>query len=71
VSTVLFGLVHLPAWATATSLGWFMVAVILFLNGIGALAFGWLFWRWGLIYAVLCHFAGDVVIQGVGPKILG
>lgn len=71
LSTVLFGLVHLPAWAAATSLGWFLVAVVLSLNGIGGLAFGWLFWRWGLVYAVLCHFAGDVVIQAVGPKILG
>jgi len=69
-STVLFGLAHLPAWAAATSLGWLLVVVVLSLNGIGALAFGWLFWRWGLGYAVLCHFAGDVVIQALGPKIL-
>jgi hypothetical protein len=41
------------------------------LNGIGAVAMGWLFWRWGLPYAVLCHFAGDVVIQGIGPRVLG
>jgi membrane protease YdiL (CAAX protease family) len=71
VSAVLFGLVHLPAWAAATSLSWFLVAVVLLLNGIGAFAFGWLFWRWGLVYAILCHFAGDVVIQAAGPRILG
>lgn len=71
LSALLFGLVHLPAWAAATSLGWFVVAVVLTLNAIGALLFGWWFWRWGLPYAVLCHFAGDVVIQGLGPSVLG
>jgi hypothetical protein len=71
VSTILFGLIHLPAWAAATSAGWFLATVVMLLNGIGAVAMGWLFWRWGLPYAVLCHFAGDVVIQGIGPRVLG
>ncbi len=70
VSTIAFGLVHLPAWAAATSVHWPLVAVVIALNGLGGLLFGWVFWRWGLIYAIVCHFAGDVVVQALGPRIL-
>jgi len=70
VSTLAFGLAHLPAWAAATSVHGPLVAVVLALNGLAGLLFGWVFWRWGLVYAILCHFAGDVVIQALGPRIL-
>ena len=71
VSALLFGLVHLPAWAAATSINAGLIAAVLVLNGIGGVAFGWMFCRWGLPYAILCHFAGDVVIQSLGPRLLG
>jgi hypothetical protein len=34
------------------------------------LLFGWVFWRWGLPYAFLCHAAGDVVIQSLAPRLI-
>ena len=71
ISALLFGLVHLPAWAAATSINAGLIAAVLVLNGIGGVAFGWMFCRWGLPYAILCHFAGDVVIQSLGPRLLG
>jgi hypothetical protein len=47
-----------------------LVGAVLLLNGAGGLLFGLLFWRWGLPYAIVCHFFGDVVVQGLGPRLL-
>jgi len=66
VSAVLFGVGHLPA---AVSL-WPVTSVVVLrtvaLNSIGGFVFGWIFWRWGLEYAVISHFCADVVIHGFG-----
>lgn len=70
VSTALFASAHLPAWSAAAQLTAPLVSAVLLLNGIGALLFAWLFWRWGLPYAILAHFAGDVVVQSLGPRLL-
>ena len=71
VAAVLFGLAHLPAWAAATTVSAALAAAVVVLNGIAGLALGWIFCRWGLPYAILCHFAGDVVVQSLGPRLLG
>jgi membrane protease YdiL (CAAX protease family) len=71
VAAVLFGLAHLPAWAAATTMSITLVGGVLVLNAVGGLALGWIFCRWGLPYAILSHFAGDVVIQSLGPRLLG
>jgi hypothetical protein len=69
-SCILFGLAHLPAWSSLAPVTTSLIAGVLLLNGIGGLLFGWIFWRWGLPYAILCHFAGDVVIQSFAPRLL-
>ena len=71
VSTLLFGLAHLPAWASATTTSPVLVAAVVLLNGVAALLLAWVFWRWGLPYAILTHLAGDLVVQTGGPAILG
>lgn len=68
VSTLAFGAAHLPAWSSVGTPALF--AVVMLLNGVGGVLFGWIFWRWGLPYAILCHFAGDVVIQTLAPRLL-
>jgi membrane protease YdiL (CAAX protease family) len=70
VSALLFGAVHLPAWLAAAHATIGLVGGVLLLNGVGGLLLGWIFWRWGLPYAILCHFVGDVVVQGLGPRLL-
>ena len=70
VSTLLFGLAHVPAWISAGHTPPVLVVAVLFLNGIGGVLLGLIFWRGGLVYAILCHFAGDVIIQSLGPKLL-
>jgi hypothetical protein len=71
LSTALFGAAHLPAWFAATRGSVALVAVVMLLNGTGALLLAWIFWRWGLPYAILAHFAGDLVVQLAGPRLLG
>jgi hypothetical protein len=70
-STILFGLAHLPAWSTAAHAGVLLFSLVVLLNGVGGIAFGVIFWRWGLPYAMYCHFAGDVVIQTLAPRVFG
>jgi len=69
-STLLFGLAHLAPWLALTGPAPGLIAGVLALNGAGGLLFGWIFWRWGLPYAILCHAAGDVVIQSLAPRFL-
>ena len=69
VSTLFFGLAHIPAWISAGHTPPMLIAAVLLLNGMGGVLLGWIFWRWGLVYAIVCHFAGDVVIQSVGPRL--
>jgi hypothetical protein len=70
VSALLFGAAHLPAWLAAAHPTFDLVAGVLLLNGVGGLLLGWIFWCWGLPYAILCHFVGDVVVQALGPRFL-
>jgi hypothetical protein len=62
-SALLFALGHFPD-PTLTGL------MVLVFNGLGGLILGWLYWRWGLPHAMLCHFAGGVVIQWLGPRLV-
>ena len=65
-----FAAAHLP---TATALGLPMNALVisstLVLNALGGLAFGWLFWTFGLESAMLAHFFADVILYTLVPLI--
>ncbi len=65
-----FGAAHLP---TAATLGLPMNALVigstLFVNGIAGLAFGWLFWTFGLESAILAHCLADVIVYTLIPLI--
>jgi CAAX prenyl protease-like protein len=65
VSTaVVFGVLHLP--------GLTLVGVVVVLTNTAAgLLFGWIYWHWGLRYAILCHFMGGLVNQSLGPLLIG
>ena len=63
IVAIAFGLLHLPATAALGDLTPLTVARALLLNGIGGLAFGYLYWRRGLETAIVAHFTADFVIQ--------
>lgn len=68
---LLFGLGHLPT--VASLLGQItplMFARTMLLNGIVGLAFGWLFWQYGLEAAVIAHFIADIIYHCTGTLVL-
>jgi hypothetical protein len=69
LAAVLFGLGHLPATAALTKVTPLLVVRAIVLNGIVGVAAGYLFVVYGLEAAMLCHFAGDIVIHMGGDSL--
>lgn len=70
VSAFAFALAHLPPWLAQTGPTPLLVLSVLTLNGIAGLALGQVYWRYGIEAAIACHYAADVVVQGLGPRVL-
>jgi membrane protease YdiL (CAAX protease family) len=70
VSAAAFGAAHLPLTGAVTDLTVPVVLRALLLNGLGALAFGWLYWRRSLEAAMLAHGASHIVLFA-GALLLG
>lgn len=73
VSAAVFAVPHL--WGRPSG-GVGLVAVaytglILLNSGLGGCLLGWVFWRWGLLQAMVCHFVIDAVVLLIGPLVLG
>lgn len=69
VSALAFGAIHLPQLAAAgaaTSIG---ITATMLGNTLVGIAFGWLFWKHGIIAAITAHFATDVVLHVI-PALL-
>ena len=56
-SALLFGAGHLPTTATLMPLTPLVITRALLLNGLGGIVFGWLYWKRGLLAAMLAHFS--------------
>ncbi|HYS02312.1 MAG TPA: CPBP family intramembrane glutamic endopeptidase [Candidatus Eisenbacteria bacterium] len=70
LAAILFGLGHLPAVAALGPLTGLAIARVLVLNGLAGIVYGWLYWRRGLLSAMVAHFATDVVLHGLTPALL-
>jgi hypothetical protein len=69
-SSLVFAAVHLPAWLATTNPTAVLIASVLILNGVAGMVLGYLYWRWGIESALLAHFAADMVVQGIGPRLV-
>jgi membrane protease YdiL (CAAX protease family) len=58
-----FGLAHIPSWYSITQLNPIIVGVIIFLNSIGGLTFGYLYFKQGLASSMIAHFTADIVLH--------
>lgn len=67
LSSVIFGLGHLPITAAVTAITPMIVLRAILLNGIGGVIFGWLYWKKGLESAMLSHFSADIVLHVITP----
>jgi len=68
VTALLFGVSHLPAAARDRTLSAVVVSRVVLLNAVGGVVFGWLFWQFGLVYAIASHYAADVVLHVLVPR---
>ncbi|MBI2954233.1 MAG: CPBP family intramembrane metalloprotease [Chloroflexi bacterium] len=68
--SVLFGVAHLPATAAIVQITWLIVVRAIVLNGVAGIVFGWLYWRRGLLSAVIAHFSADIVLHVLPPLFL-
>jgi membrane protease YdiL (CAAX protease family) len=70
ISSVIFGLGHLPITSTLTSITPLIIVRAVVLNGVGGIIFGWLYWKKGLESAMISHFSADIVLQVIFPLAL-
>jgi hypothetical protein len=70
VSAAAFAAVHLPAWLAVVEPSTVLVTSVLALNLAPGLVLGEIFRRWGIEAAIAAHLAGDLVVQGLGPRLL-
>jgi len=70
VSSILFGLGHLPVTGNITTITPMIIARALLLNGIGGVVFGWLYQKKGLESAMISHFSCDIVIHVIFPLVM-
>jgi len=64
LAAILFGVGHLPATAgMGIPITAMVVTRAIVLNGLLGIAFGWLYWRYGLESAMLSHFSADIVLH--------
>lgn len=64
-SALAFGALHLPFAATLMPLTPGVVALVLLLNGLGGVAYGWLFWRRSLEAAMLAHATSHLAMTAI------
>ena len=70
LAAFLFGLVHLPRWSNLTRLSPGFILLIIAMNGLGGITFGYLFLTYGIEAAIIAHFIGDSLLHAIGPNII-
>lgn len=72
VSATVFAVPHL--WGRppggAGMVGVAYEGLILLNSGLAGCVLGWVFWRWGLVHAMACHFMANTVVLLTGPLLL-
>jgi membrane protease YdiL (CAAX protease family) len=69
LSSVMFGLGHLPITGDLVPLSPMVVARALLLNGVAGIIFGWLYQKNGFESAMISHFTCDVTLHVVVPLV--
>ncbi len=60
VSALVFGLLHILPFSRPT-VGVVHATAVVLKTGTAGLLLGWIFWRWGLPYSIVCHSAANAV----------
>lgn len=67
LAALVFGIAHLPATRAIAPLTPLIVLRALVLNGVFGIVAGYLYWQHGLIFAMVAHFTGDIVLHVISP----
>lgn len=67
LSSVLFGLLHLPITGDLIQITPLIVVRAVLLNGVAGMIFGWLYQKEGLESAMIAHFSCDIVLHVMVP----
>ena len=67
LSALAFAAVHLPAWSTVGALSPGLALIVMALNGLGGVVFGYVFVTRGIVAAMWTHAGADCAIQLIGP----
>jgi membrane protease YdiL (CAAX protease family) len=70
LTSVIFGLGHLPITASFTEITPLVVTRAILLNSVGGIIFGWLYWKKGLEAAIIAHFSADIFLHLLIPLII-
>jgi len=70
ITSIIFGLGHLPATSAIIDLTPLVIARAIVLNGVAGLVLGWLYWKRSLESAIIAHFTADLMILIVLPALL-
>lgn len=62
-AAVLFALAHLPLTASLSEITPLVVVRAILLNTIAGFGFGLLYWKKGLLYAMIAHFFADITLH--------
>ena len=65
-----FGLIHLPLSKNFVHLTPFTIGVTMIGNLITGTTFGWIFWKRGLLVAIVSHVVFDIVFHVMGSPYL-
>lgn len=66
VSTLVFAAAHLPATAAVFGeLTPLLVTRAFVMNGLLSIVFGYLYWKKGLVYAIIAHMSAHVMLFGI------
>ena len=67
IVALLFGLGHLGVTKLGLEITPLVLAILLSVNAIFSLLFGYLYWSRGIEAAMLAHFSADLILHVVGP----
>lgn len=68
LSSLGFAVLHLPQAITFYGKPTIPLMMVVFAgNGIPGILFGWLFWKKGIVAAMVAHFTADILIYGLLP----
>ncbi|OIQ30857.1 MAG: hypothetical protein BM564_01200 [Bacteroidetes bacterium MedPE-SWsnd-G2] len=66
ISAICFGLIHLPLSKNFVELTPFTIGVTMIGNFITGSTFGWIFWKRGLLVAIISHITFDLMFHVIG-----